>query len=973
MSTAQSCSVDALDRLSRSSSIVSEISEGLDQPILGTPVDPYTVATGIYVTIHGHFYQPPRENPYLESVERQGGAAPFHDWNERIYWECYRPNAFARMLTQSGQVMAIVNNFEYLSFNVGPTLLSWLERYDGEVYEKILEGDRRSVERCNGHGNAIAQAYNHLILPLANPRDQQTQIRWGIADFRRRFGRDPEGLWLPETAVDHSTLRSLVAEGIRFIILAPSQAQQCRPLPTVTYPCPDWLVVSGGQIDPTRPYRCFLEPEHSHRSNASGSPSLSRWNLPRSDRFSGLEQHLEDPLPDDRPYIDIFFFDGPISRDLGFDDLLNSSTRLADRFTLAIKGDRRPAQLIGVATDGETFGHHKLGGEKCLAYTFVHTFPERGWTVTNYAHYLSLNPPTWEVQLKSVTAWSCSHGVDRWQRDCGCGQTGNTHQRWRKPLRQALDWLRDQLIQVFEQEGARLFFDPWAARDDYITVLSDVHSPHRHPATVEAFLQRHQNHTLKPEDQVDALRLLEMQRHALLMYTSCGWFFDELSRPEGTQILCYAARSLSLAAEVTGKSLEAEFIQHLALIPTNLETLPTGAIVYQKRVQPARITPDQVAAHYAISSLFMDYRATPSATNPPAPSLSALVSADILPTLHQHRLYCYTAYTEDYQLQHLGALALAVGQIRLVSDLTWETSHIVFAVLHLGSWDFHCCVQPFAGRVAYAEMKQALFDVLAEGSAAHTILVMNRLLRDPATFSLQDLFVEERHRLMRYLTEDVLNRLNQLYTQVYRVNYGVLMAFQRDGLTVPHELQVAAEAALSHRLLTILRELEKTLTDPTVQLAQAGQHFLRELEELVPEAEHLNCEFDLPEARNILERLVNRVLWQLFQETLSGMATIQMQYLERLLYMGQRLRLDFSLAKAQELFYQYLCQVRGIQDKPQRSSLVKTPRTSTVSSVPRTPAKTAKSLKRSFAVLSPHLEQLSQLLWVALPENEYSK
>ena len=975
MSTAQSCSVDALDRFSGSSSIVPETpaSEGLDQSsartVSRTVLDPYKVATGIYVTIHGHFYQPPRENPYLESVERQGGAAPFHDWNERIYWECYRPNAFARILTQSGKIMAIVNNFEYLSFNVGPTLLSWLERYDGEVYEKILEGDRRSVERCNGHGNAIAQAYNHLILPLANPRDQQTQIRWGIADFRRRFGRDPEGLWLPETAVDQSTLRSLVAEGIRFIILAPSQAQQCRPLPTVGYPWPDWLVVSGGQIDPTRPYRCFLEPEHPHPSNMGRSP-LSRWNVPKSDRFSGLEQNLQDPLLDDRPYIDIFFFDGPISRDLGFDDLLSSSSRLADRFTLAIKGDRRPAQLIGLATDGETFGHHKLGGEKCLAYTFVHTFPERGWTVTNYAHYLSLNPPTWEVQLKSVTAWSCSHGVDRWQTDCGCGQTGNTHQRWRQPLRQALDWLRDQLIQIFEQEGDRLFQDPWVARDDYITVLSDVHSPNRHPATVEAFLQRHQNQTLRPEDQVDALRLLEMQRHSLLMYTSCGWFFDELSRPEGIQILCYAARALSLAGEVTGKSLEAEFLHHLAQIPTNLETLPTGAIVYQKLVQPAHITPDQVAAHYAISSLFLDYRATPSASNPPAPSLSALVSADILPTLHQQRLYCYTAYTEDYQLQHLGALALAVGQIRLVSDLTWETSHVVFAVLHLGSWDFHCCIQPFAGRLAYVEMKQSLFEVLAAGSAAHTILAMNRLLRDPATFSLQDLFVEERHRLMRHLTEDVLNRLNQLYTQVYRVNYGVLMAFHRDGLPVPHELQVAAEVALSHRLLTMLRELEKTLTDPTVQLAQAGQHLLRELEELVPEAEHLQFEFNLPEARNILERLVNRVLWQLFQETLSAMATVHLQYLERLLHMGQRLRLDFSLAKAQELFYQYLCQSTAIPTKPQRSSLAKTPSTKTT----RTSAtKADQARKRSFSVLKPHLEQLSQLLWVALPDNEYSQ
>ncbi|MEO0458048.1 MAG: glycoside hydrolase, partial [Cyanobacteria bacterium P01_A01_bin.114] len=358
-----------------------------------------TVSTGVFVCIHGHFYQPPRENPYLESVERQPSAAPFHDWNERILYECYRPNAFARILSDQGEVLHIVNNYEYLSFNIGPTLMSWLERHDIETYRRILDADRKSCDRNNGHGNAIAQVYNHIIMPLANQRDKITQARWGIADFRRRFGRDPEGIWLAETAVDYDTLRVLIQEGIKFTIMAPSQVQRCRPLSSEhDYGDHDWNEVGGGQIDPTRPYRCFVP-----------------------------------GLPDGENYIDIFFYDGPISGDMGFSDVLSSSQHFAGRVGQAIRGEHDRAQLISVATDGETFGHHRGGAEKALAYALHQEFAKWGWQVTNYAHYLSLFPPTWEAQLKPVTAWSCAHGVDRWQDDCGCGGGGVWHQQWRKP------------------------------------------------------------------------------------------------------------------------------------------------------------------------------------------------------------------------------------------------------------------------------------------------------------------------------------------------------------------------------------------------------------------------------------------------------------------------------------------------------------------------------------------------------------
>ncbi|MEP0918414.1 DUF3536 domain-containing protein [Leptolyngbya sp. DQ-M1] len=800
----------------------------LNTPNPAAVSDPVETAIGVYVAVHGHFYQPPRENPYLDAIERQPSAAPFHDWNERIHHECYRPNAFARVLDEQGRLLGLVNNFEYLSFNIGATLMSWIERHDVEVYQRIVDADRKSCDRLNGHGNAIAQVYNHIIMPLANDRDKRTQIRWGKADFRSHFGRDPEGMWLAETAVDYPTLKILIEEGIKFIVLAPSQAERCRAENDST-----WMEVGGGQIDPTRPYRCYLQ---------SGDPDSS--------------------------YLDIFFYDGPISRDMGFDSALSSSHHLASRLSQAVRGDHRPTQLISVATDGETFGHHKGGTEKCLAYAFIEEFPRRDWTVTNFAHYLSLNPPTWEVVLKPVTAWSCAHGVDRWQDDCGCGGGGLWHQKWRRPLREALDWLRDQLIRVYEEEGKKLFDDPWQARDEYIEVIRDR-------ASVPKFLARHQSHKLSSDDRLDALRLLEMQRHALLMYTSCGWFFEELSRPEGVQILRYASRALELAGDVAGLQLEKSFIKRLALSPSNVDCFENGAEVYRQLVIPAQITFEQVAAHYAISSLFTTYA-------------------------REQRVYCYSTSQLDYQIQRLGSVTLAVGQLQLTSEITRESQHFVFAVLHLCGWDFQCCIQPFAGRRNYTQVKEQLFEKLAQGSAAQVILKMNQLFGDVA-YSLQDLFAEERHRMMRLLTQETLTRLDQLYTQVYRDNYGVLMAFHRDELPVPQELQVAAEIALGHRLLLTLRSFEQDAEDLDSTLI-----ILAQLEAIATEAVHLHCQLQQPEAREILQRLIERALWTLFNEREIENSDPQVHVLERLITLSGQFGLNVSFTKSQELFHQWL-------------------------------------------------------------------
>lgn len=796
-------------------------------------------ATGVYVTVHGHFYQPPRENPYLNAIERQPSAAPYHNWNERIHHECYRPNAFARVLNDRGDLLGIVNNFEYLSFNIGPTLMSWLEQADPEVYQQILEADRRSCERLNGHGNAIAQVYNHIIMPLANERDKYTQIRWGKADFCARFGREPEGMWLAETAVDYPTLKALVDEGIRFIILAPSQAQRCRPLPTSEHPYPDWTEVGGSQIDPSRPYRCYLPEDGGDR------------------------------------YIDIFFYDGPISRDMGFGEVLNSSQHLTARLGQAVRGDHRASQLVSVATDGETFGHHKGGSEKALAYAFTCEFPARGWTVTNFAHYLSLHPPTWEVVLKPVTAWSCSHGVDRWQEDCGCGGGGLWNQQWRRPLRDTLNWLRDRLIDIYEAEGRRFFLDPWVARDEYIAVVGD-----RSSTNISHFLTRHQTHRLNHAERVDALRLLEMQRHSLLMFTSCGWFFEEVSRPEGTQILRYAARALELAEEVTGQQLEREFVQRLATIPSNVDLFGSGTEIYHQLVAPSRINLKQVAAHYAISSLFQTYP-------------------------QESRIYAYRTQQYDYQLRRMGAMSLAVGQLQLTSEITNETAYLVFAVLHLGGWDFYCCIQPFAGRRLFTQLKDELFEAFQLASAAQTIQVMNRTFGDQS-YNLQHLFVEDRHRIMRQLSQATLTRLDQLYTQVYRDNFGVLMAFHRDGLEVPQELQVAAEIAISHRAMVSLQALERETSDWPLTNLQLCHSHLAELEAIANEAHQLHCQVRTAEMRTVLERVILRAIWHLLYELDLETAIEEITILERLLVVGREVCAGLSCDRAQELYLRRL-------------------------------------------------------------------
>ena len=843
--------------MANSHSVTASVSQSRELMPSSEVLSSEVFSSDVYVCVHGHFYQPPRENPSLEAVERQPGAAPFHDWNERILREAYRPNAFARIMDQYGRVLQIVNNYEFISFNIGPTLMSWLARHDIETYRRILTADKLSCDRNNGHGNAIAQVYNHIILPLANERDKLTQVRWGIADFRKRFNRDPEGMWLAETAIDQATLRVLIQEGIKFTIVAPSQVQRCRHMAHGEHAAGEWHEVGGGQIDPTRPYRCFVP-----------------------------------GLPAGQNYIDIFVYDGPISGDMGFSDILQSSQSFADRVGQAIRGDRQEAQLVSVATDGETFGHHRGGAERALAYALKHEFTDRGWNVISYARYLSLFPPTWELELKPVTAWSCAHGVERWKSDCGCGGGGEWHQQWREPLRQALDWLRDELSEIYEVTGEELFKDVWAARDSYIDVVCD-----RTPLAIEQFFSRHQHHELTQIERTDALCLLEMQRHAMLMYTSCGWFFEEISRPEGTQILRYAARAIELAEEICGESLEEEFVGKLALAPSNVPLFKTGAGVYNAQVKPSRISIEQVVAHYAMSSLFHTYH-------------------------REQRLYCHTLTHQDYQKQTMGALTLAMGQVSIISEITQAKGSYTFAVCHLGGQEFLCGLRPFKNRLAYTRAKDAVLRIFAQGSIVQTIAAIQTQFGEH-TFNLQQLFSEERQHIMQLISQNTLEQLDQLYTQIYRENYGVLMAFHRENMDVPRELQVAAEITLSHRVIDVLRRLEQDLSDIDEHILTISTGYLAELEGIAIEANHLHCHLTLPEAAPVLEGLILQTLRQTLRiepDTTNPGCTLTVnplavQGIQRLINLGTNLGLTLNLERSQEVYYSY------IQHCPSLSSL----------------------------------------------------
>jgi alpha-amylase/alpha-mannosidase (GH57 family) len=680
-----------------------------------------------YVCIHGHFYQPPRENPWLEAVELQDSAYPYHDWNERITAECYAPNSAARILNNENRIVRILNNYEKISFNFGPTLLSWMEAKSPRVYAAILEADRASQQRFSGHGSALAQAFHHIILPLANRRDKETQVAWGIRDFEFRFGRFPEGMWLPETAADLETLEVLAEAGIKFTILAPRQASRESKIGGRS-----WKDVSGERIDPSMPYVLTL-------------PSGRKINL--------------------------FFYDGPISRAVAFEDLLGNGEAFAKRIMAGFAEDVRPwPELVHIATDGETYGHHHRFGEMALASALDCIESNEFAQLTNYAEYLEQHPPIHRVEIFESSSWSCVHGIERWRSDCGCnsGSHPGWNQQWRKPLRESLDWLRDTLAQKYELAAGELLKNPWAARNDYIDVVLD-----RSDESTERFLARHALRELGRDEKVSVLKMLELQRHTMLMYTSCGWFFDELSGIETVQVMQYAGRAVELGQQLFGDHPEEGFLQRIAKANSNLPEQGDGARIYERFVRPARVDLPRVASHYAISSMFEPYD-------------------------DHAQVYCYTVDRQEHSVHQAGSTKLVLGKALFASTITRESAVLDFGVIHFGEHNVAAGVRASHHEEQDRAAWQQLIDSFPNASEADCRALLARIFGD--VHSLSALFKDQQRKILAVLSNSVLAEVEAAHRHTYGRHGGLMRFLISSGMPLPESFRASAKSALNSQL-----------------------------------------------------------------------------------------------------------------------------------------------------------------------------
>jgi len=705
-----------------------------------------------YICIHGHFYQPPRENPWLERIEVQDSADPYHDWNARVHAECYAPNAVSRILDDRSRITGIVNNYEHISFNFGPTLLPWIERNSPDIYKKIIEADRISAEKHGGHGNAIAHTYNHMIMPLANRRDKITQTAWGISSFRKHFNRAPEGMWLPETAVDLDTLEILCEHGIRFTILAPRQARRVRPLNSTV-----WSDVSDGSIDPTMPYLVRLP--------CGGT-------------------------------IAVFFYHGAIAHDLAFGGLLQNAENFEHRLFQALPAADKNPPLVNVATDGETYGHHHRFGDMALAYALAKVRKKPDVGLTNYGEYLSLFSPTHEVEIIDNSSWSCVHGIERWRADCGCRAGGHPdwNQEWRQPLRESLDWLRYELIRIYSRQAPQFLQNPWQARDGYIDVIMD-----RSEAAKTVFLERYTAKPLNKTERSKALQLLEMQRNAMLMYTSCGWFFDEISGIEATQILRYAARAIELAERCSAESLEEAFIERLQKARSNISGMGTGADIYRRFALAARSHLKEVAIHFSLSSFFENYQ-------------------------QKNTLGCYTIELKEYEKQRHEHTVAATGRLHARSTITEEEDSFVFAALQQEPHDYYCTVKTCSAISAdskaapkqlssanhlYRELTDTLFASLQTKGPSAALKVINHYL-GPDRYTTKDLFKDEQEELLNIVLEGELESVGATLEKIYNKTSFLTAMLEECGRRIPVPFIIAAEVTLKRKLVATCKSQKST-------------------------------------------------------------------------------------------------------------------------------------------------------------------
>ncbi len=678
-----------------------------------------------FLCIHGHFYQPPRENAWLEEIEIQDSAVPFHDWNQRITSECYRSNAASRILNGPGKIVDIVNNYSKMSFNVGPTLMSWMEKNAEDVYAAILKADRLSMEHFGGHGSAMAQVYNHIIMPLANDRDRITQVIWGLEDFRSRFGREAQGMWLSETAVNTECLEVLAEYGVKYTLLAPRQAKRFRKIGSQ-----EWQ--EG--IDTKRHYQC---------------------NLP-----SGRS-------------IILFFYDGDRSQDVAFKGILKNGREFADHLVNSFD-DRKEPQLVHIATDGESYGHHHRHGDMALAFCCRHIESNALARLTNYSQYLELVDVEYEVEILEDTSWSCYHGVERWQGDCGCGNESGYHQKWRAPLRKSLNWLRDQLEEVFISEMKPYHPDPWKLRNEYIQVILN-----RNREFVNKFLDTHCSPSLSQQDRTEIIRLLEMQRHSMLMFTSCGWFFDEVSRIETVQILQYANRAIQLAERESDAQLSKKFEKRLSKAVSNLPERKDAAHIYREEICPKRISLTSVGMHYAVASLFDE-------------------SPEHLNILN------YACRSDQFERHHAGSQILAIGRTHISSNVTYSEKRLSFAVLYLGQHHIIGSASNIS-QEGYEDMRMDIVRAFRSGRIYQVMDIMKQYFSG-SSFSFFELFKDTRTEVLNKILKSNMEDAARAYRSIYNRSYNLLNVMKSANLQAHPMLRRNMEMVLNFELHEVLAD-----------------------------------------------------------------------------------------------------------------------------------------------------------------------
>ncbi|HEX3001959.1 MAG TPA: DUF3536 domain-containing protein, partial [Methanoregula sp.] len=648
----------------------------------------------------------------------------------------------SRILDADRNIIDIVNNYASISFNFGPTLLVWLEQKNPEIYAAILEADRQSMQRFSGHGSAIAQVYNHLIMPLANSRDKRTQVIWGIADFMHRFGRRPEGMWLAETAVDLETLEILAGEGILFTILSPTQASRIRKTGGK-----DWITVNPGTLDTSMPYICTLPEGKS---------------------------------------IAIFFYDDKIAQELAFGPLLKNGEVFAERMMDYFTRNRKDSGILSVASDGETYGHHHRFADMALAYALYSIQEKSPATITIFGEYLALHPPGYEVEIHENTSWSCPHGIERWRSDCGCcthgttilddeahprrspplrrptGPTASCHlpsnQKWRGPLRETMNQLRDELIGIYEDGMKQYVNDPWAARDDYIAVILD-----RSPSSYDRFFARQASRAFSDKEKITVLKFLEMQRHSLLMFTSCGWFFEDISGIESIQVMRYACRAMQLAREISGINFEPAYMASLGTAKSNNPDMVDGATIYLNYVQKSMIDFNRIAFNHALSGLITGRTGPCTIRN-------------------------FTTTGETSRRAAAGDLRIITGIMTLRSEITGEQQVLEYAVLHLGNYDFMGGVRPRTTDTAFSRMQELLETTLGNRNIGLLVRTMEQEFSG-ATYSLWHLFRDAQRELFFRLMESTLGDLESSSRQVYRQHITLVHAMKERQIPVPRILE----------------------------------------------------------------------------------------------------------------------------------------------------------------------------------------